>query len=146
MNPIYVDSDACPVIPDVIELSGDRPVHLVCNRHHEISSNDDSVTVHCSSDRADGADYYIYNHSNPGDIVVTDDLGLAALVLGAGCHVVRFRGERINNDQIEQRLLIRHTAAKSRRAGHKTKGPPPFTPAERERFRKSFKKCLDSLS
>ncbi len=140
---IYVDADACPVVEDILELAENCPVHLVCNRHHQLAAEEDNVELHRSTDRRDGADHYIYNHSAPGDIVVTDDLGLAALVLGGGRRVIRFRGERPDNEDIHWRLHLRHEASQARRAGKKTKGPSAFGEEDRNKFRKNFKKLLD---
>ncbi|MGM0381303.1 MAG: DUF188 domain-containing protein [bacterium] len=139
---IYVDADACPVVEDVLELADNYRVHLVCNRHHELNVEGDNVQIHRSTDRQDGADHYIYNHSSPGDIVVTDDLGLAALALGGRREVIRFRGDRPDNDDIHWRLQLRHAAGQARRAGKKTSGPSKFTESDHDKFRKSFKKLL----
>lgn len=139
---IYVDADACPVVEDILELVDQQPVHLVCNRHHELSFNSENVEIHRSTDRRDGADHYIYNHSRPGDIVVTDDLGLAALALGGNREVIRFRGDRPGNEGISWRLQIKHAVARARRAGRRTGGPSKFSESDRKKFRKGLKKLL----
>lgn len=142
---IYVDADACPVTRDVIELAGDRDVVVVHNRHHEIDVNADNVTVKQSGDRADAADHFIYNEMTEGDIVVTDDLGLAGLALGRGGHVVRFRGDRPTRDDIDMRLAIREAARRERQKSNRVSGPPEFTEDDRESFRYQFEELLEEI-
>ncbi len=140
---IYVDADACPVVEEILQIVDDHLIHLVCNRHHVLDVDRENVRLHRATDRQDGADHYIYNHSSPGDIVVTDDLGLAALVLGGNRRVIRFRGDRPDNEDIHWRLHLRHQAGQARRSGRKTGGPSKFTEKDRKKFRKKFKKLLE---
>ncbi len=142
MVEIWVDADACPVVDEVVKLASDQTVHLVHNHHHQINSEKDNVELHVCGDRQDQADHMIYNLSEPGDIVVTDDLGLAALVLSGGRRVVRFRGDRPTNGDIDVTLELRHAAARARRAGKLSGGPPQFTEEDREKFRETLKAVL----
>lgn len=141
---IFVDADGCPVLDDVLELADDIPVHIVHNRHHQIDIDSETVTTYETGDRPDQADHYIYNHLTPGDLVVTDDLGLAGLVLGRGAVVIRFRGDVVTNNEIDQRLSMRHAAAKARRDRGHGKGPPPFTEKNRKIFRKIFRSMVET--
>lgn len=143
---IYVDADACPVTRDVIDRSRGHRVVLVHNRHHVVESDRSNVETHETGDRSDAADHYIYNHVEPGDVVVTDDLGLASLVLGKGAHVVRFRGDRPTDETIELKLILRHEAHKARQRNERTRGPSEYTPQDRDRFRRRFEELLDELS
>lgn len=131
---VYVDADACPVVDEVIEIVGDRSIEIVHNRHHEHSFKQSNVDTHETGDRSDAADHYIYNNMDPDDLVVTDDLGLAALVLGKGGHVIRFRGDRPTQENIELKLSLRDAAARERRKSNRVKGPPEFTESDRESF------------
>lgn len=140
---IYVDADACPVVEDVIELAGDREIVLVHNRHHDLESDAENVSVVQSGDRADAADHYIYNNLSEGDIVITDDLGLAGLVLGRGGEVLRFRGDRPTRDDIDLRLAIREAARRARARSDRVSGPPEFTSEDRDKFRRCFKDLLE---
>lgn len=140
---IFVDADGCPVVDDVIELAEDHSVHVIHNRHHDISLDHDHVTTVETGDRQDEADHYIYNNLNEGDLVVTDDLGLGALVLGRGAIVVRFRGEILDEDEIEHRLNMRHYSAKARRAKKHSGGPPAYTEQDRSQFRTILKSQLE---
>lgn len=140
---IFVDADGCPVVEDVIELAGDHQVHVIHNRHHQIEHDGDTVDTIETGDRADEADHFIYNHLTPGDVVVTDDLGLGALVLGRDATVIRFRGEVLDEDQIEQRLSMRHYSAKARRDNDHRGGPPAYSNQDRSRFREVLKTQLE---
>lgn len=142
---VYVDADACPVVDDVIDLVDDREIVVVHNRHHEINVEAANVTVRQSGDRADAADHYIYNQMNEDDIVVTDDLGLAGLVLGRGGHVIRFRGDRPTKDDIDLRLAIREAARRERQKSNRVSGPPEFTQEDRDAFRHELTNLLNEM-
>ncbi len=139
-----MDADACPVIDDIVELAPESEIHLVHNQHHFINSTADNVTIHLTGDGPDQADHLIYNLSQPGDLVVTDDLGLAALALGGGRDVLRFRGDKPTNQNIDAVLEIRHAAARHRKAGNYQRGPARFSEEDRIKFRKGLKKLLQS--
>lgn len=143
MPTIFVDADACPVVDDVVEIAGERPVRLVHNAHHRHERSEHNVECWVTGDRQDQADHMIHRRSEPGDVIVTDDLGLAALVLARGCRVVRFRGGRPNEDTIEHQLAMRHHAARQRRSGRRMSGPPAFTEKDRARFRRALRDCLE---
>jgi len=140
---VYVDADACPVVDDVIELTHPERVVLVHNRHHRHERPEDHVRTRETGDRRDAADHFIHRQVEPGDVVVTDDLGLAALVLPRGAAVIRFRGDRVRDEDVAGRLAMRHHAGKQRRAGRRTRGPSAFEPRDRRRFRRTLRRVLD---
>lgn len=139
---IFVDADACPVVEDVIDLGEPETVVLVHNRHHVHDRPEEHVRTRETGDRPDAADHYIHRNVDNGDIVVTDDLGLAALVLPRGARVIRFRGDRVRDEDILNRLSMRHQAGKVRRSGRRTTGPSSFEAEDRRRFRRRLKKLL----
>lgn len=140
---VYVDADACPVVDDVVELCAPEEVVLVHNRHHLHERPEPHVRTLETGDRRDAADHVIHRHVSAGDVVVTDDLGLAALVLPREAAVVRFRGDRVRSEDIEGRLAMRHQAGKQRRAGGRTRGPSSFDPPDRRRFRRTMRRLID---
>lgn len=142
---IYVDADSCPVVDEVIELAGraQLKVTIVHNRHHELDKNHDHVELKETGDRSDAADHFIYNNLNPDDIVITDDLGLATLVLGKDAEVIRFRGSRPTRDDIDMRLAMREASRRERQRSSRVTGPPEFTKSDRESFKKSLADLLD---
>lgn len=142
---IYVDADACPFKDVIIAVAAERGVGvtMVSNYCHEIAGGDfvESITV---DKEPDAVDYAIANRVAPGDVVVTQDYGLAALVLGKGARALSPRGLIYDSGNIESLLAERHFAQKRRRAGKRTKGPAKLESADRERFRDSLEKSLAS--
>jgi uncharacterized protein YaiI (UPF0178 family) len=78
------------------------------------------------------------------DIVVTQDIGLAAMVLGKGARAVNQNGLVYTDENIDKLLMERHIGAKVRRGGGRTKGPTKRTKEDNERFEAAFEKLLDS--
>jgi uncharacterized protein YaiI (UPF0178 family) len=82
----------------------------------------------------DVADDYIAETCQPGDLVITSDIPLAARVIEAGGTVIRFRGEEITADNVRQRLESRDFMEALRGSGVMTGGPPAFGPKDRQHF------------
>lgn len=141
---IFVDADACPVVTETVELARKACLEVVVvhNRHHEIDLNAEHVTVKESGDRSDAADHYIFNNLTEDDLVVTDDLGLAALVLSRGADVIRFRGDRPTRDDIEMRLAMREASRRERAKKNRVSGPSEYTDRDRRRFRRELRTYL----
>ena len=76
------------------------------------------------------------------DVVVTQDFGLAAMVLGKGARVVNQNGLIYTNDNIDKLLLERHIGQKVRRGGGKTRGPAKRTKEDDARFEAAFESLL----
>ncbi|MDR0268971.1 YaiI/YqxD family protein [Paenibacillus sp.] len=143
---IVVDGDACPVKHEIGEAARAFriPVLMVSSYDHFIQGEEGVETVQV--DRSDqSADLYIANHIKRGDIVVTQDYGLAALALSKGCHVISFRGESYTSEKIEFMLDRRHHQAKARRRGNYSKGPKAITQADKIFFQQKLTKLLLAL-
>lgn len=87
---------------------------------------------------ADSADFAIASAITPEDIVVTQDIGLADIVLGRGARAIGVRGRIYNPLTIDSMMFIRHEEKKVRRQGGRTKGPAPFTNEDRKRFERNL--------
>jgi len=87
-------------------------------------------------------DLYIVNHIKAGDIVVTQDFGLACIAIGKRAVVLSPRGEQYTNDNIDYLMERRHELAKRRRSGGKTKGPKAMNNDDRDRFQQKLTKVL----
>lgn len=87
-------------------------------------------------------DLYIVNHIKAGDIVVTQDFGLACIAIGKQAVVLSPRGEQYTNDNIDYLMERRHELAKRRRSGGKTKGPKAMKNEDRDRFQQKLTKVL----
>lgn len=95
---------------------------------------------------ADAADLAVMNNTSTGDIVVTQDWGLAALVLGKGAFALSPSGRIYSEQNMDFLLEERFLKAKHRRAGGRTKGPAARTNQDDYRFEQSFLKVLDQAS
>ncbi|WP_025026016.1 YaiI/YqxD family protein [Caldalkalibacillus mannanilyticus] len=139
---LIVDADACPVKDIIIEVghSYQLPILMVCSYSH-YSRPIAGVENIMVDNIAQAADMVIMNRVKAGDIVVTQDYGLASIVLAKGAMALHHTGKRYTTDNIDSLLFQRHVSAKVRRAGGKTKGPKPFTSEDKEKFRKVLIEC-----
>ena len=88
------------------------------------------------------ADYRIMKLAENGDLIITQDYGLASLGLAKGCTVLHHSGYSYTNENIDQLLQTRYLSAMARKSGKRTKGPKPFTSEDREKFRGLFKRTI----
>ncbi len=138
---ILVDADACPV-KDRIERVAKKlhiPVIFFCDIHHRIES--DYGTVITVDSGRDSADLRLTNALVPGDVVVTQDYGLATLALARGSRAINTTGGKYTEQNIDQLLFERHTAMKARNAGFRTKGPSKRQREDDE----AFERCLREI-
>lgn len=141
---IYIDADACPVV-GIVEKIAEKykiPVTLLCDTNHVLSSDHSEVIVVGAG--ADAVDYKLISICHKGDIVVTQDYGVAAMALGKGAYAIHQSGKWYTDDNIDQMLLERHLNKKARRSSHKNhiKGPKKRTQEDGERFAQSFEKLI----
>ncbi|MDW0112056.1 MULTISPECIES: YaiI/YqxD family protein [Sporosarcina] len=145
MVTIFVDADGCPVVNETISIAKKfkMPCTLICDTAHEMHRDGaDTVIV---SKGADAVDFVLVNKVNKGDIVVTQDYGLAAMVLAKQGHPIDQNGRRYTNDNIDQLLLARHTAQKIRMAGGRLKGPKKRSKESNEKFINSLRELCQFL-
>jgi uncharacterized protein YaiI (UPF0178 family) len=139
---ILVDADACPrsVLQICMRLGRkyNIPVWTVASFDHNIES-DRPIVV---GDDFQEADMKIMNLTDAGDIVVTGDYGLAAMVLGKGAKCLSPMGKEFRPEKIEFLLEEREVKAKFRRGGGRTKGPKKRTLEDDQRFGSSLEKIL----
>ena len=141
---IFVDADACPVVGIVEELAKKYTilVTLLCDTNHVISSDYSEVIVVGAG--ADAVDYKLISMCHKGDMVVSQDYGVAAMALGKGAYAIHQSGKWYTNENIDQMLMERHLNKKARRASQKNhlKGPKKRTKEDDERFSESFEKLI----
>ena len=141
---IFVDADACPVVRIVEEVAEKYriDVTLLCDTNHILSSDYSEVIVVGAG--ADAVDYKLISICHKGDIVVSQDYGVAAMALGKGAYAIHQSGKWYTNDNIDQMLMERHLNKKARRSSHKNhlKGPKKRTEEDDERFAQSFEKLV----
>ena len=144
---IWVDADACPVVR-LVEQAGKRrgiPVTLLCDTNHVLHSDYSEVII--VSAGADAVDFALVNRCKAGDLVVTQDYGVAAMALGKGARGIHQSGKWYTEDNIGGLLMDRHLAAKARRSGskHHLKGPKKRTDADDAAFAASLERLLDDM-
>ncbi|AEF93740.1 UPF0178 protein yaiI [Desulfotomaculum nigrificans CO-1-SRB] len=139
---IIVDADACPksVLTICRELSAEfhRELWTVASFNHNIDSPH-HITVGNSSQEAD---IRVANLTRPGDVVVTQDWGLAAIILAKGAGAISPWGRIFQPETIDFLLEEREIKAKQRRAGGRTKGPRKRSPEDDLRFAQQLRKLL----
>ena len=144
---IYVDADACPVVRIVEDIAEkyNIEVTLLCDTNHVLNSDYSDVIVVGAG--ADAVDYKLISICHKGDIVVSQDYGVAAMALGKGAYAIHQSGRWYTNDNIDRMLMERHLNKKQRRTSHKNhvKGPKKRTSEDDERFRESFEKMVRML-
>ena len=113
---ILVDADACPVVGIVEKVAKEHnlPVTLLCDTNHVLSSDYSEVIVVGAG--ADAVDYKLISICHRGDIVVSQDYGVAAMALGKGAFAIHQSGKWYTNDNIDQMLMERHLNKKARRS------------------------------
>lgn len=141
---ILVDADACPVKQEIIERSKQfnvAVIFFVTLSHHFEVEDSVGIEMRLLDQEAEAVDIAIANEVTAEDLVVTQDYGLALLVLGKGGYALSPRGKIYKPSNMAELLAARHVGQKWRRAGLKTKGPRSLKPQDKHRFLKA----LDSL-
>jgi len=142
---VYVDADASPVKDIIIEEArlANVPVTLVASfAHYSNEVLPEGVQTVYVDAGSDAADYRIMKLTEKGDVIVTQDYGLASLALAKGCIVLHHKGFRYTNQNIDQLLESRYLSAKARKSGKRTKGPKPLSDEDRKKFRELFRQTL----
>ena len=135
---LLIDADACPVVDIALRCAGKRNIEvlLICDSAHEMRR--EGATTITVSKGADSADFDLVNRIQPGDIVITQDYGLAAMALAKQVRVLNQNGMEYTNDNIDALLMARHTARKIRMGGGRLKGPAKRTKAQDEEFQRAL--------
>lgn len=141
---IYVDADACPVVPIVERVAKKMniAVTLVCDTAHVMNTEYSQVVI--VDKGADSADFRLISLADKGDIMVTQDYGVAAMALGKGVFPIHQNGKWYTNENIDQMLIDRHMAKTARRKSkkHHIKGPAKRTLENDIQFEESFSRLL----
>lgn len=141
---IWVDADACPVvIKDILFRAAERtrlPLILVTNQFLRTPPSPLIRMVQVPGG-FDEADKYIAAHVEPGDLVITADIPLAAAVVERNAEALSPRGERYSRENIRELLDLRNFMDTLRSTGIDTGGPAAFSSADS----KAFANRLDRL-
>jgi hypothetical protein len=140
---IFIDADACPVtrIAERIAKQYNVPVTLLCDTNHVLTTDYSSIIAVGAG--TDAVDLALINMCKQGDIVVTQDYGVAALALGKGARAIHQSGRWYTDDNIDAMLMERHMAKKARRsAKNHLKGLSKRTKDDDIRFAESFERMI----
>ncbi|WP_353892828.1 YaiI/YqxD family protein [Proteinivorax hydrogeniformans] len=139
---IIIDADGCPVRKIVVRVAKEYqiPLLMVKNIYHDISDEyGDIITVDANQDMAD---HVIVKHTRKGDLVVTQDYGLASLVLGKGAYAIHQNGWFFTHENIDALLMKRHIHQEMRRKQKKYSKTPKRKPKDNEVFEEKLRKFI----
>ena len=142
---IVIDADGCPVVRIAVDCAKRHGLEavIVCDSAHYFNIDGaETITV---TKGADSADFRIVNMISRGDIVVTQDYGLAAMALARNARVLNQNGMVYHDSNIDSLLLARHTARKIRNAGGRLKGPSKRAKEQDEAFLISLEKIISQI-
>lgn len=141
---ILVDADACPVVSIVEHVASKYriPVILLCDTNHVLRSADSEIKV--AGVGADAVDFALVGLCRKGDLVVTQDYGVAAMILGKGAFGIHQSGKWYTDENIDRMLMERHISKKVRRSKskHHLKGPAKRTAEDDTRFGESLERLI----
>ena len=143
---IWIDADGTPKgVKEILFRVADRrqvSVRLVANRPQSLPRSPRISAIQVGKE-LDAADAYIVEHCEPGDLVVTSDIPLAALVVAKGATVLEARGQILDASNVQARLSVRNLQDELRGAWvDDGSGPPPFDAKARERFANALDRWL----
>jgi uncharacterized protein YaiI (UPF0178 family) len=139
---VLIDADACPVTGIAVELCMQFHIAciLLCDTAHVIHKDGAETLVFDKG--ADSVDFALVNRVSPGDIVITQDYGLASMCLTKNARVLHQDGWAYTQYNIGGLLEQRHAAKKLRMAGGRTKGPAKRKAEQDNAFRKALQELL----
>lgn len=142
---IIIDADACPVTKIAVEIArkNNIPAVCVCDTSHVM--NIDYAEVVVVDKGADSADFTVVNLCSDGDVVITQDYGVASMALAKNSFAINQNGMYYTNDNIDYLMAVRHIASTERRKSskHHLKGPKKRTHEDDEKFITAFTKLIE---
>ncbi|MFD2446096.1 YaiI/YqxD family protein [Bacillus sp. CGMCC 1.16607] len=144
---IFVDADACPVKMEIVEIANSFSVNcLFVASYAHVSTDPVRAKWKYVDTHKEAVDFYIMNQVSKGDIVVTQDIGLASTVLPFGVYALSPRGTLYSEETIHTALDLRFLSAKARKQGIYGKGPKAFTQQDRDCFVQTLTKILSNFA
>ena len=140
---VLIDADACPVVDIAVALCRQRAKEclLLCDTAHEIQR--DGAQTLLFDKGADSVDFALVNRVVSGDIVITQDYGLASMCLAKGARVLHQDGWEYTQYNIDALLFQRHASREYRAAGGRAKGPPKRKSVQNQAFSEALRKLLE---
>lgn len=143
MSTLFVDADACPVKNEVCRVAKRHgwPVVFVANSGMWVPDTG-QVELVVVGDGFDAADDWIVEHAAPRDIVVSDDIPLAARCLKKGARALNAKGREFTEASIGGALANREFLSQLREHGLSSSGPAPFSPKHRSQFLQTLENLI----
>ena len=141
---ILIDADGCPVVDIALRLGKQFsiPCLILCDTAHVMHREGAEILVFDKG--SDSVDFALVNRVAPGDIVITQDYGLASMCLAKKARVLHQDGWEYTCDNIDALLLVRHDSRKYRAAGGRMKGQKKRTQAQDDAFEAALKTMLQT--
>ena len=139
---ILIDADGCPVVDLTLQIARQFgvPVIILCDTAHQIEREGAQTLMFDKG--ADSVDFALVNRVKPGDVVVTQDYGLASMCLAKCARVLNQNGLEYTADNIDALMLRRYENKKLLRAGKHPKGSPKRTKEQDAKFADTLEKIL----
>ncbi|SKC83203.1 YaiI/YqxD family protein [Maledivibacter halophilus] len=143
---ILVDADGCPVKDIIVKIAKNNnlPVIMFTDTSHII--DDEYSQVKIVSKGCDSVDFALINDVVKGDIVVTQDYGVATMALSKKAHALNQNGLIYTNKNIDSLLFQRHLSKKIRKSGGKTPNPKKRKKENDEKFEIALKQLIEYYS
>lgn len=139
---IFIDADGCPVVDITVAIAKKNSIgcFIICDTSHEFSKDGAETVV--VEKGADSVDFRLVNLVSEGDIVVTQDYGLAAMCLARKAVPLSQNGLIFTDKNIDELLFSRYVSKKIRNAGGRLKGPSKRTDEQDKHFVEALQKLI----
>ena len=139
---ILIDADGCPVVNETIKVAHKFNLESIifCDTSHNFDEKNIKVIV--LSKGIDAVDFAILNNIEKGDIVITQDYGLASLVLSRNSYAINQSGMVYTNENIGELLYSRYISKKMRNSGARIKGPKKRDKSQDIIFKENLEKLI----
>ena len=139
---ILIDADGCPVVNETIKVAHKFNLESIifCDTSHNFDEKNIKVIV--VSKGIDAVDFAILNNIENGDIVITQDYGLASLVLSRNSYAINQSGMVYTNENIDELLHSRYISKKMRNSGARIKGPKKRDKSQDIIFKENLEKLI----
>ena len=139
---VLIDADACPVVDIAVRLCKEFQISclLLCDTAHQMHRDGAQTLIFDKG--ADSVDFALVNRTCAGDVVITQDYGVASMCLAKGARILHQDGWEYNEYNIVGLMEQRHVAKKHRMAGGRIKGPAKRTKEQDKAFTEAFRQLL----
>ena len=139
---IIVDADGCPGKSLIEKAAMENSIELImyCDLNHVLNS--DYASIRYVDSGFQSVDMKVANEAKSKDIIITQDFGVAAMVLAKGAYAIGPKGHIYDDDNIDKLLFERHMSGTLRRSGGKTFGPKKRTGVDDEKLYNNLIKLI----